>query len=74
MGMLAGIFGGGKEDKSPTPAPKIAEDPVTNKQEDPAGGVPGENVRRQQASQRSQLVSGRSGSTTRGGVNIPGSN
>ena len=72
MGMLAGIFGGGKKDK--TPAPKIAEDPVTNKQEDPTGGAPGENVRRKQASQRSQLVSGRSGSTTRGGVNIPGSN
>lgn len=70
MGMLMGIFGGGKKEKSsPAPAPVEQAAP---KQEGPAPVAGESSQRRAATAQRSQLTSSSTSSSTRGGVNIPG--
>lgn len=69
MGFVGKIMGGKKEPAAPTVSPT----PDTSvRQEEPGGLAPGENTRRLQATQRSQLVSGRDGTPTRAGISIPG--
>ena len=70
MGMLLGIFGGGKKEKS-APAPKPVEE-TAPKQEGPAPIAGQSNQKRAATAQRSQLTSSSTSSATRGGVNIPG--
>lgn len=70
MGQIASVFGGGKKSTgSSTPAP-VQTMPKT-KQES-VSATPAGKQKRGAVRNRSDLVAGRVGTPTRGGVNIPG--
>ena len=70
MSSIMSIFGGGKK-KDPAPAPVAPVEDRVTKQE----GIEGTTTslkKRAANSSGTNLVSGRTGSATRGGINIPG--
>ena len=70
MAALMSVFGGSKK-KAPAPAPVAPVEDMVTKQE----GIEGTTTslkKRAANSSGTTLVSGRPGSATRGGINIPG--
>lgn len=70
MAALMSVFGGSKK-KAPAPAPVAPVEDMVTKQE----GIEGTTTslkKRPANSSGTDLVSGRPGSATRGGINIPG--
>ena len=70
MGQIASVFGGGKESKaSSTPVPVQT---MTKTKQESVSATPTGKQKRGAVRARSDLVAGRVGTPTRGGVNIPG--